>query len=183
MRKKKRPVYLLKVTLKGAHPPVWRRFQVPADVSLYRLHTLLQAVMGWTNSHMHMFTIDGVDYGKPRAERGIFGRVIKDERGTKLNRVVPQEGMTFDYEYDFGDSWQHLIEVEKILPPEGSTRTACIAGAGACPPEDCGGIGGYEELLEAIADPQHPRHEELTEWLGEKFDPEAFDVEQVNRYL
>ena len=183
MRKKKQPVYLLKVTLKGTEPPIWRQFQVPADVTLYRLHTLLQTVMGWTNSHMHMFNIDGVDYGKPRPERSIFGRVIKDERRTKLNRVVTQEKKTFDYEYDFGDRWQHVIEVEKILPPEGPSRAVCLAGARTCPPEDCGGVGGYEALLEAIADPQHPRHEESIEWLGEGFDPEAFDLEQVNRYL
>jgi Plasmid pRiA4b ORF-3-like protein len=182
-RKTKHRMYQLKVGLAEIRPPIWRRFLVRSDVTLYRLHLILQTMMGWTDSHLHLFTIDGKDYGEPDPEFEVFGDGTIDERRTKLDRVVGHEGMKFSYTYDFGDGWQHAIEVEKILPPQTSTRPVCLKGARACPPEDCGGVGGYEELVEAMADKRHKRHKELVEWLGEDFEAEAFDLETVNQAL
>jgi len=181
--KTKPRMYQLKVTLDEIRPPIWRRFLVRGDVTLYRLHLILQAVMGWTDSHLHMFTIDGLDYGEPDPDFEDFGDEIVDDRRTKLDQVVGREGMKFSYLYDFGDGWEHTIEVEKILAPQASTRPLCVEGARACPPEDCGGVGGYEELVEAMANPRRKRHRELVEWLGEEFQPEAFELEIVNQEL
>jgi Plasmid pRiA4b ORF-3-like protein len=182
-RKTKHRMYQLKVTLDEIRPPIWRRLLVRSDLTLYRLHLILQAVMGWTDSHLHMFTIEGRDYGEPDPEFAVFGDQLIDERRTKLDWVAGREGMKFSYMYDFGDSWEHTIEVEEILPPQPSTRPVCLEGARACPPEDCGGVGGYEDLVEAMANPRRKRHKELVEWLGEVFHPEAFDLETVNQDL
>ncbi len=181
--KTKHRMYQLKVTLDEIRPAIWRRFLVRNDATLYRLHLILQAVMGWTDSHLHMFTMDGLDYGEPDPDFADFGDEFIDDRKTKLDQVVGREGMNFSYLYDFGDGWEHTIEVEKILPPQVSTRPVCLEGARACPPEDCGGVGGYEELVEAMAKPRSKRYKELVEWLGGEFRPEAFDLEIVNQEL
>ena len=174
-------VYQLKVTLQGIRPPIWRRFQVADDTTLSELHQILQVVMGWENYHLHQFRIRGTDFGEPDPD---FGSGIKDDRRVKLRQVVFGEKEKFIYEYDFGDSWKHEILVEKILPPEpGARYPACVAGKRSCPPEDCGGVWGYAEFLEAIGDPDHPEHEEMLEWIGGSFDPEAFDLEMVNLEL
>ncbi|HET7099762.1 MAG TPA: plasmid pRiA4b ORF-3 family protein [Terriglobia bacterium] len=181
--KTKPRMYQLKVTLDEIRPPIWRRFLVRSNVTLYRLHLFLQVVMGWTDSHLHLFTIDGLDYGEPDPDYKVFGHEVMDDRKTKLEQVVGREGMKFSYQYDFGDGWEHTVEVEKILPPQTSARSACLEGARACPPEDCGGVGGYEELVEAMAKPRSKKYKELVEWLGEEFQPEAFDLEIVNLEL
>ena len=172
-------IYQIKVTLKGSKPPIWRRFQVTGDTRLSTLHRILQGIMGWENYHLYQFTIGGTDFGAPDCELD-----IESDRKVKLSQVVPDEKARFTYEYDFGDSWEHQILIEKILPPEPGVRyPICLAGKRACPPEDCGGIWGYAELLEAIQDPKHPEHDEMLEWAEEDFDPEAFDLEGVNRAL
>ncbi len=181
--KTKHRMYQLKVTLDEIQPAIWRRFLVRSDVTFYRLHLILQAVMGWTDSHLHMFTIDGQDYGEPDPDFAGFGDELVDDRKTELAQVIGREGMNFSYLYDFGDGWEHTIEVEKILPPQTSARPVCLEGARACPPEDCGGVGGYEELVEAMAKPRSKRHKELVEWLGGEFQPEAFDLKIVNKEL
>jgi len=172
-------VYQLKVTLKNSKPPIWRRIQVNSDINLYRLHQHLQVMMGWTDSHLHQFIVHGEYYGTPDPDFE-----VRNETSLKLDRVVSEAGDEFVYEYDFGDSWEHLILVEKILQPEtGVNYPICLTGKRACPPEDCGGIWGYGDLLEAIQDPAHPEHEEMLEWLGGSFDPEEFDVDIVNQRL
>ncbi len=177
-------IYQLKVTLKESKPPIWRRFQVPGNVTLHRLHLILQSVMGWTNSHLYRFEIEGTEYGEPDPEYTDNGIDMTGAKRAKLNRVAPSEKMRFGYEYDFGDSWEHKIQVEKILPPEpGAQYPICLAGKRACPPEDCGGIWGYDELLEIIRDSTHEEYERMTEWLGGSFDPEEFDIAEVNRSL
>lgn len=174
-------IYQLKVTLRGSKPPIWRRIQVPGDVTLAKLHDILQVAMGWTNSHMHQFITGAGYYGVPDRESGLD---IKSERTARLERIAPAEKIRFIYEYDFGDSWQHEILVEKILPPEAGVRyPLCITGKRSGPPEDCGGIWGYEELLAATRDPENPEHEEMLEWVGDDFDPEAFDLEEINAAL
>ena len=176
------PIYQLKVTLKRIRPPIWRRVQVPGDIGLAALHGVIQTVMGWYDCHLHAFTIDGeLFYQDRETAQECGGRVIGR---TRLNQVVQHEKARFLYEYDFGDSWEHEILVEKILPPEpGIAYPRCLAGKRACPPEDVGGTWGYEELLSAIADPDHPERDEMLEWVGDAFDPEAFDVEAMDMAL
>jgi hypothetical protein len=182
--KKRSPsdIYQIKVTLKGSKPPIWRRFQVTGDTTLGELHNILQIVMGWGNYHLHDFTINGQVYGDPADDEfGEFG--TKDEWRYMLNQVISTPGTRFEYEYDFGDSWEHTLDVEKILPPgQGVQYPLCIKGKRACPPEDVGGIWGYEDFLDAIQDSEHPEHEEWLEWIGE-FDPEYFDLDWINENL
>jgi hypothetical protein len=174
------PIYQLKVTLRDLRPPVWRRLQVPGDVTLTRLHYLIQIAMGWTNSHLHQFQVGGEYYSDPTFEL----EEALSERRAKLQQVAPDEKSKFRYTYDFGDSWEHEILVEKILPPEPDVQyPRCVAGARACPPEDSGGVWGYADMVKAIADPKHPERADYLEWLGGEFDPEAFDIEEVNRSL
>jgi Plasmid pRiA4b ORF-3-like protein len=178
------PVWQLKITLKHSSPPIWRRILVADDTPLAKLHRILQIVMGWGDSHLHQFTIRGRDYGVPFRDFGEFGSKIENEKSVKLIDVVYGEKDRFVYEYDFGDSWTHQIVVEKkVTKEEGKHYPVCVAGNRACPPEDCGGIWGYENFLEAIRDPKHPEHKYLIEWIGGGFDPEALDLDQVNRQL
>lgn len=174
-------IYQLKVTLRGSKPPIWRRIQVPADINLGKLHRILQVVMGWTDSHLHQFIVGHSYYGEPDPE---MGPEIRDEKRIKLSQIVTGEKFKFTYEYDFGDSWEHEVLVEKILPPEpGGRYPICLKGARACPPEDVGGVWGYDSFLEAIGNPNHPEHEDMLEWVGDEFDPEAFDLDEVNETL
>ncbi len=173
-------IYQLKITLKGSKPPIWRRIQVPSNINLSKLHLVFQEAMGWCNAHLHVFYIGGMQYGEPEPDQY---SEINDEHTVKLNQVVDEKAKFF-YEYDFGDSWEHEIVVEKSLSLEAGVQyPICVTGKRACPPEDCGGIWGYAELLEAISDPNHPEHDDMVEWLEGEFDPEAFDVEVINRSL
>jgi hypothetical protein len=188
MPPKKQPaeaqIYQLKITLKHSKPPIWRRVQVPSDINLEKLHWVIQEAMGWTNSHLHQFVHRGTYYGVPDPDDFMGFSETKNEKTTKLNHLVSRPKAKFMYEYDFGDSWEHDVVLEKILSPEpGVQYPVCITGKRACPPEDCGGIWGYDNFLEAIQNPKHPEHEEMLEWIGESFDPEAFDLEAVNRAL
>jgi len=180
------PVYVLKVTLLGTRPPIWRRLAVPADITLARLHAMLQVVMGWYDCHLHRFVSpDQTRYG-PLSEVGDadWDLGLIDERKAKLSRVLAAPKQRMVYEYDFGDGWEHGIQLEKIVAPEpGLHYPRCLAGRRACPPEDCGGVWGYAELLQIIADPGHPEHAERLEWLGGPIDPEAFDPDEVNKLL
>ncbi len=175
------PVYQLKVTLKGTRPPIWRRLQVRGSTTLLKLHTIIQIAMGWTDSHLHQFIVGGMYYGMPDVE---WDDDMQDERRIKLGQIVSAVKDRFTYEYDFGDSWEHEIMVEKVLAPEpGAQYPICLAGKRACPPEDVGGVWGYAEFLDTIADPERPEHEEMLEWIGGSFDAEAFDLEAVNQML
>lgn len=179
------PIYQLKVTLKGIKPPIWRQIQVPGDVTLYRLHRILQVVMGWGEEHLYQFVLRGdfgrVFYGEPDLD---YDGEMKSARRVRLSTVAPQEKAKLIYEYDFGDGWEHELLVEKILPRAAEmSYPRCLAGRRACPPEDSGGIPGYAELLETIADPNNPEHATMLEWLGGSFDPEEFDLATVNRRL
>jgi hypothetical protein len=177
----KSPIYQLKVTLADIRPPIWRRIQVPGNTPLPLLHLMLQAAMGWCNCHLHAFTINEVDYGAADPE---FDSGMENETRIRLDKVIPAAKMRFSYTYDFGDGWNHKILVEKILPPNpGVQYPVCLAGARACPPEDCGGPWGYGDFLRAINDPNHEEHKQLLEWVGGSFDPEAFDLDGVDGRL
>jgi hypothetical protein len=174
-------IYQLKITLRDSKPPIWRRVLVPGKFSLYKLHQVIQIAMGWTDSHLHQFIVDDEYYSIPSDED--WGPVI-DERRQTLSKMAPDEKRKFVYEYDFGDSWDHQILVEKILPSEAGTKyPVCIKGKRACPPEDVGGVWGYDTFLEAIKDPTHEEHKMFKEWIGLNFDPEAFDLDLINAEL
>lgn len=174
-------IFQIKVVLQGCKPPIWRRVLVPADTSLFDLHKTIQVAMGWTNSHLHQFIKDERFYRVPHEED--WGPVI-DERDIHIRDIAPSEGDKFVYEYDFGDGWGHTVTVEKILPVDPHLRYPhCVKGKRACPPEDVGGIWGYEEFLEAMRDPDHVEHESYLEWWGEPFDPDEFDIEETNQML
>ncbi|MBO0858669.1 MAG: plasmid pRiA4b ORF-3 family protein [Chloracidobacterium sp.] len=176
-------IYQLKVTLDDIAPPIWRRFLIAGDTTLGDLHWILQLGMGWSHSHLHRFEIGDAEYSDPSFdldEAGEFGNEFR----SRLDRVVKGEGERFLYEYDFGDSWRHKIEVEKILQAaEGESYPNLIGGERACPPEDCGGVRGYANFLEVIVDENHPEHEDLVVWAGGRFDPERFDFAGVNWIL
>ena len=173
--------YQIKITLDESKPLIWRQIRVPGATSLYKLHNILQLVMGWEDGHLHEFIIGGKKYSHPDAEL----EDSLDGRKVTLTQLGLSENSIFTYIYDFGDSWGHSLLVEKISPSENTitSNPACLAGQKACPPEDCGGIWGYEEFIVAIKDPKHERHEELLDWVGGVFDPESFDLNAINKAL
>jgi hypothetical protein len=179
-------LYQFKIILKDIQPPIWRRIQVK-DCSLDKLHEHIQTAMGWTNSHLHQFKIDSVVYGDP----DLLCEGWQDESWpvnsleTKVSAIIPEEEerIRFDYEYDFGDEWEHEVLFERCLHTEkGGRYPVCVEGERACPPEDVGGTYGYQEYLEAMADPEHEEHESFMEWRG-PFDPEAFDADATTRRM
>ena len=179
------PLYQIKVTLEHVKPAVWRRLLVPANLSLGKLHRVLQIAMGWTNSHLHLFESNGVGYERKAAGFGDFADPdMLDEAKTRLADLLGHEKATLRYEYDFGDGWSHRIVLEKMLDPNDDLIVPlCVAGEEACPPEDCGGPHGYAQLREVLAAPAHPEHAEMLEWIGGAFDPARFDIDQVNTAL
>jgi hypothetical protein len=173
--------YVLTITLRDIDPPIWRRVRVRGDLTLDRLHHVIQAAMGWTNSHLHQFLIGQEGYSDP----GFEVEDTKDERRLRLSDISRANGARFTYEYDFGDGWEHTIVIDDIQPAGKSADVpVCLDGARACPPEDCGGPFGYaENFLAAISDPRHPEHKEMLGWIGGAFDPERFDLKGINRAL
>jgi hypothetical protein len=172
--------FQLKITLEGSKPPIWRQVAV-GDCTLDVLHQIIQLAMGWTDSHMHMFAHGNERFSHPRFE--LEGDEY-DETEVWLSDLVEEGCKKLRYCYDFGDDWEHTIAIEKQLRPKAADKfPRCIKGSGACPPEDCGGIWGYYEMIDAIRDPKHERHEELVEWLPVGFDPERFDLKETNELL
>ena len=178
-------IYQLKVTLLGTKPPIWRRLFVPANLTLAQLHDVLKVAMGWQECHLHEFSARGRRFGRPDPDDGLMGMPpAENERKVRLSTMLGRIGAKLIYTYDFGDSWEHSIVLEKCLPAApGIAYPICMDGRLACPPEDCGGIGGFYHLLDALQDPTHEQHEELKEWVGGDYDAEAFSIETVNRLL
>jgi hypothetical protein len=177
-------VYQLLVELDEVEPRVWRRLWVPDTLTLAKLDRVIQAAMGWTNSHLHEFEVEGKRYGIADAE-GFDETPTLDDRRHKVGAVLGSTVSRFHYTYDFGDNWRHTVAVEDRLLPDESFNTwpVCIAGQNACPPEDVGGVGGYEDFLEAISDPSHDEHAAMWRWSGGPFDPAGFDVNATNAAL
>ncbi|WP_420232884.1 plasmid pRiA4b ORF-3 family protein [Pseudomonas sp. ABY48] len=179
--KPKPDLLLLHIELKWITPTIWRRFAVPENITLGKLHHVIQVVMGWSDSHLHEFEIAGENYGMPDPDG--WGPTVNPEARKTLIKALNGK-RTFNYLYDFGDSWHHRIKVEKTLPAIACPQVPyCIEGANACPPEDVGGGPGYEDFLEAMANPDHPEHDAIVEWHGETFDPTIFDCERVNQWF
>jgi len=171
----------LLVELDEVTPTVWRRVLVPTGVRMSRLHDMIQAAMGWTDSHLHVFTVGGARYGMcfdehPEGE-------IDEQTVTVLQALRGQK--RFTYEYDFGDGWEHTITVEaEFRTPHALKFAICVAGENACPPEDVGGPGGFEYFLEVLADPMHEQREIYVRWNGgDTFDRTAFSLIEVNAAL
>ena len=172
--------YQLKITLNHIKPVIWRRFIVDSNIKLPDLHKVIQTVMGWTNSHLHQFVKDKKFYSEP--EEDSHSKYI-DYRKIRLNQIVSNEKESFLYEYDFGDGWEHKIILEKILKNHKQKYPTCVDGKRNCPPEDCGGPFGYENLLDALTNSKHEDHKEMMEWIGGGFDTEYFDIEEINEML
>jgi Plasmid pRiA4b ORF-3-like protein len=178
-------IYQIKVTLRDTRPPIWRRLLVPAGLTLDALHDMLQVAMGWDDSHMHEFRIGQRRFGKPDPNDRLMGLdPVGNERATHLYKVLGKVGAKATYTYDFGDGWEHVIVVEKVLPPDPAGHyPICVGGKLQGPPDDCGGVPGYYNLLEALRDPDHEEHEDLLDWVGGEFNPDAFSVDEVNQKL
>jgi hypothetical protein len=174
--------YELKATIIGIEPPIWRRLQAPGTMPLCYLHDALQAVFGWTDSHLHQFEKDGKVWSVPEWYEDADDIEVVDEGTTPLSRVLKTEGESMIYEYDFGDDWKHEIVLERILVAD-SVPVLCLGGERSSPPEDVGGVHGYEEFLDAIFDPDHEEFEHYRQWAGDGFGPERFDLQKVNDTL
>jgi Plasmid pRiA4b ORF-3-like protein len=176
-------VYQLKITLLGMDAPIWRRIQVPSTVSLSSLHDVLQAVMGWTNSHLHQFEKGGKYWGVPDDDGFDDDIEVINESWVPVEEVLNAEGDSMVYVYDFGDDWRHEVVLEKIVASDTPTKPVCFAGERRCPPEDIGGPHGYQEFLEVIFQPGHEEFEHYREWAGNPVHAEEFDVKAVNDRL
>lgn len=173
-------VLQLKVTMKGIKPAIWRRILVSQDTTLEQLHLILQVAMGWMNCHLHGFTIQGQRFGPPSPDDFM---PIADERKHRIGSLV-LKGHKLEYEYDFGDGWEHTILVEDVREATPSeTVPSCLDGRRACPPEDCGGPHRYADVLDALRGAKGKREAELLEWLGGRHDPERFELAKVNDRL
>jgi len=181
-----RQVYQFKITLKRIRPPIWRRILVPETYTFWDLHVAIQDAMGWLDCHLHQFEVVNPE----TAAKEEIGIPDEDFIGDpevlpgwkrKIARYFSPDNPKADYIYDFGDGWEHEIRFEGILPREkGVNYPACVAGKRACPPEDCGGIWGYQDFLEAVTNRFHKEHKEMLEWAGGKLDPEQFDINDVH---
>lgn len=184
--KRKYLVYQFKISLRDITPPIWRRVQVPSTYSFWDLHVAIQDVIGWLDYHLHVFRLK-----RPRAKKIFEIGIPPHDYFEDEPEVLPgweefiadyfdEPGKLADYEYDFGDCWEHEILFEGILLREkGKKYPACLAGERACPPEDCGGVHGYQDFVEIMKNPLHQEHQRMVEWCGKKFDSEAFSHSEV----
>lgn len=185
----------MKIVLEGIKPEIWRKFLVEDSISFHELHKIIQAAMGWYDCHMYEFKVDDTFIEGDEELQGFcidtMWKQLQPKKGksvsagkTKLSKFIKKENLEFSYTYDLGDNWQHSIIVEKIIEDAKQETPFCIGGKRACPPEDCGSVHGYEELMRIRKDKSHPEYKErIVEWLGEDFDPEFFDVEEINDEL
>lgn len=175
----------VKISLHATKPLIWRRILVEKTSTFEALHEVIQIAMGWTNSHLHEFTADGVRIGQPLNEFDMdYGEKLIDEASVTLESVLTDGTKTVDYTYDFGDSWEHTLLVENWLPVDAAIRyPICTGGKLNCPPEDCGGLPGFYELLRIVNDKAYSERQEMLEWLGGDYDAKAFDLYEVNQQL
>jgi hypothetical protein len=176
-------IFRVYVSLLDIEPPIWRRIELSCRTTLKQLHRILQIAMGWSDSHLHEFVVNGQRYGISDPAYDEPGEVIAEGR-VRLEEVLPVSKASILYTYDLGDNWQHSIRLESIHSPEpGVDYPRVLKGARSCPPEDCGGTGGYADLLEILLDATHEDFEQARAWAGEEFNAEVFSVDGVNRRL
>ena len=170
-------LYEFRVSLKHLHPPVWRTFVVPNDLTFDQLHSVLQIVMGWSNSHLHSFRWRDLEIGVPDPE---WNHPLLDGTEVRIAELGLRKRSKLVYAYDFGDDWIHDLVVERVLPYQENFLPVCLAGARSCPPEDCGGPHAYPGFIQAATDPSHPDHEFTQDWVGTAWNPESFDPKAIN---
>lgn len=181
---KPKQIYQLEIWLAEIEPRIWRKFEVPSDIRLDKLHEVIQDVMGWTDSHLHSFTAGEDEYGMPDLDEDMYDNGMMDETKARLTDLVTRLKDRFMYTYDYGDNWEHIIELVDIKEPQpGVKYPVCLAGERACPPEDCGGPWSYPDFVKAMQGKNTKQRREFIEWLGYEFDPEEFDIEEVNKVL
>jgi hypothetical protein len=170
----------------GIHPVISRRFELPGNLNLAQLHELIQASFEWTDSHLHQFDIGGLTYGAPEFDEGNWS----DRRTFEASDVRMCDFATYGpapliifYEYDFGDSWTHVIELSRKVKETGVKYPRCVAGSRRAPPEDVGGPSGYFDFLEAWYDPRHEEHKNMRRWAGRSFNPERFNLDTNNKAI
>ncbi|MEO6733960.1 MAG: plasmid pRiA4b ORF-3 family protein [Ferruginibacter sp.] len=178
-------VIQLTVSLQNSKPQIWRSILVNSHTTFFELHHIIQIVMGWKNYHLFEFNLDGYR----------IGMIEENEEGYQLNRpldatkilltdILSLEKDSFQYNYDFGDCWVHEITLEQTLQrDEKQTYPICIKGEMNCPPEDCGGIHGFYDMLKILNNKKHPEHKDTRNWIGKKYAPESFDASKINRQL
>ena len=175
-------IFTLKITLLGTKPAVWRRVEVLDCINLENLHYIVQCVMGWDNCHLHQYLSGKERYGVPSPDNDYHH--VHDESQFVLADIFKRKGTKLKYEYDFGDGWLHEIVLEsRVAATAEHTHPVCLGGARNCPPEDVGGVWGYAELLESVSNPRHPRRRQFEEWLDEIYDPDRFDLNEINKVL
>lgn len=174
-------IYQFKISLKGSKPIISRTILVESNRTFYEFHHIIQIAMGWINYHLFQFMAKGNCISDPSM---VDYKDIIDSKEIRLNEIFTEEGEKIEYEYDFGDGWKHIIKLEKIvLIKLNNIYPVCIRGKRRCPPEDCGGIWGYQNLIEVMGNKKHPDYKEMKEWLGGEFDPEEFNIEEINEEL
>ena len=180
-------IYQIQIALRGFKPKIWRRLLIPSDLLLSDFHKIIQTTMGWTNSHLHQFIKDRTYYSVRYADDDFWDEMINvdyKKKKIRISDLLINEKDKIIYEYDFGDSWEHDLILEKILPIDIKIKyPICLSGKMNCPPEDCGGIWGYSGMLEILKQPDHEEYESYIEWLGDDFDPGYFDINEVNESL
>lgn len=175
-------VYVIKITLDATDPPIWRRIEVPEKYTLWDLHVALQSSMGWLDSHLHAFYVKNENgdmdaYGTPTED---IMNDIKPDWKYKMKRFLNKKNKEVQYMYDFGDSWEHIILLEEVKPADPDrVYPVCTDGAGKCPPEDVGGVSGYEHFVEIMKDANHKKHKNMSAWYGGEYDPEHFDISDI----
>jgi hypothetical protein len=180
-------IYQIQIALNGLKPKIWRRLLIPSDLLLSDFHKIIQTAMGWTNSHLNQFIKNEIYYGVRLPDDDMWDdtyNVDYQKRKIKISDLLKNEKERITYEYDFGDGWRHEIILEKILPIDKKiSYPICITGKMSCPPEDCGGTWGYVNMLKILKQPGHEEFESYLEWVGDEFDPEYFDKDEVNELL
>jgi len=179
-------IYRLKITIQWSEPQIWREVLMKKNSTFKNLHQLIQIIMEWDNAHLHEFPLDNHKYigVKPKNSFGFSNKTCIKENNAELQDYLKKKGDTIEYLYDFGDNWQHIIELKEIKEIDDNKKyPICIDGENAAPIEDVGGIPGYYNMIEALNDTEHPQHEMYKEWMGENYDPTQFDKEKINKIL
>ena len=179
-------LFRFRVELQGIEPPIWREIDVPSSYSFWDLHVAIQDAMGWLDYHLHAFRIqdasggEAIEVGIPDDESFADSAPVLAGWEIPVRSYLNEPGQAVNYEYDFGDGWNHQVLLEEILPHNRDARyPICVGGERSCPPEDCGGIWRYQAMLEVISDPAHEEHKDMLQWLGGDFDSERFDFATV----